>query len=207
VARNADQGRQIKRNQGCQGLKSRHGCPCRPWCCRCVETEELNDFLSELDAEFLSTPKAKHLDFKTKLPPGQAFVVYDRGQLSQCLWKLLDNSIDHASGTKITRLRLSMRKDDQAGYCVITLEDNGPGIDKMQLKHIFEPFFSTRKEGSGLGLYIARQLCEANQSELTVDSEPGQGARFHIRVSLARGKPDHKEATTEADAPASMSEV
>jgi two-component system sensor histidine kinase PilS (NtrC family) len=171
------------------------------------ETVELNDFLSELVGEFLSTQKAKNVDFKTNLPPGQAFVVYDRGQLSQCLWKLLDNSIDHASGTKITRLRLSMRKDDQAGYCVITLEDNGPGIDKMQLKHIFEPFFSTRKEGSGLGLYIARQLCEANQSELTVDSEPGQGARFHIRVSLARGKPDHKQATTEADAPASMSEV
>ena len=71
---------------------------------------------------------------------------------------------------KITRLRLNMRKDDQAGYCVITLEDNGPGIDKAQMKQVFEPFFSTRKEGSGLGLYIARQLCEANQSELTVDS-------------------------------------
>ena len=116
-------------------------------------------------------------------------MVFDRSQLSQCLWKLLDNSVDHATGTKITRLRLHMRKDEQAGYCVITLEDNGPGIDRAQMKQVFEPFFSTRKEGSGLGLYIARQLCEANQSELTVDSEPGQGARFHIRVGLARGKP------------------
>ena len=82
-----------------------------------------------------------------------------------------------------------MRKDEQAGFCVITLEDNGPGIEAAQMKQIFEPFFSTRKEGSGLGLYIARQLCEANQAELTVDSEPGNGARFHIRMSLARGKP------------------
>lgn len=168
------------------------------------ESLELNEFLTELVGEFLSTQKAKNVDFKTNLPPGEAYVVYDRSQLSQCLWKLLDNSIDHATGTKVTRLRLNMSKDEQAGYCVITLEDNGPGIDKAQIKHIFEPFYSTRKEGSGLGLYIARQLCEANQSELTVDSQPGQGARFHIRVALASSGSGSQEPTPEAPAQASM---
>lgn len=166
------------------------------------ESLELNEFLTELVGEFLSTQKAKNVDFKTNLPPGEAYVMYDRSQLSQCLWKLLDNSIDHATGTKVTRLRLGMRKDEQAGYCVITLEDNGPGIDKAQIKHIFEPFYTTRKDGSGLGLYIARQLCEANQSELTVDSEPGQGARFHLRVALARGRAASTEPTQEVAAQA-----
>lgn len=166
------------------------------------ESVELNEFLTELVGEFLSSQKAKNVDFKTHLPPGEAQVVFDRSQLSQCVWKLLDNSIDHATGTKVTRLRLSMRKDEQAGYCVISLEDNGPGIDKSQIKHIFEPFYSTRKDGSGLGLYIARQLCEANQSELTVDSEPGQGARFHIRVALAQASPASAESTPEAMAQA-----
>jgi len=167
------------------------------------ESLELNEFLTELVGEFLSTQKAKNVDFKTHLPPGEAYVMYDRSQLSQCVWKLLDNSIDHATGTKVTRLRLSMRKDDQAGYCVITLEDNGPGIDRAQIKHIFEPFYTTRKDGSGLGLYIARQLCEANQSELTVDSELGQGARFHLRVALARGRSASAESTPEMAAQAS----
>ena len=85
-----------------------------------------------------------------------------------------------------------MKKDEASGFCVITIADNGPGIGKEQLDKIFEPFFTTRKEGSGLGLYIARQLCEANQTELTVDSEPGQGAFFHIRLALARGSPKTK---------------
>jgi two-component system sensor histidine kinase PilS (NtrC family) len=164
------------------------------------ESVELHEFLTEVVGEFLSTQKAKNVDFKTNFAPGESYVVFDRSQLSQCLWKLMDNCVDHSTGTKVTRLRLNMRKDEQAGYCVITLEDNGPGIDKSQIKHIFEPFYSTRKEGSGLGLYIARQLCEANQSELTVDSDPGQGARFHIRVGLARGKPvesDPGEEVTE----------
>jgi two-component system sensor histidine kinase PilS (NtrC family) len=66
--------------------------------------------------------------------------------------------------------------------------DNGPGISKAALSKIFEPFYTTRKEGSGLGLYIARQLCEANQAELTVDSEPGEGAFFHIRLALAKAQ-------------------
>ncbi len=145
------------------------------------------------------------MEFKTSIAPGESLVVFDRSQLSQCIWKLLDNSVDHATGTKITRLKLNMRKDEQAGYCVITLEDNGPGMDKAQMKQIFEPFFSTRKEGSGLGLYIARQLCEANQSELTVDSEPGNGARFHIRVGLARGQPDRTDSVQSETASASIS--
>ena len=69
----------------------------------------------------------------------------------------------------------------------LRVRDNGPGIDPETRERLFEPFYTTRKEGSGLGLYIARQLCEANQAELTVDSEIGKGAQFHIRMALASG--------------------
>ena len=110
--------------------------------------------------------------------------------MGQCLWKLLDNAVDHASRKQATpRVRLALTRDEEAGFCVITVADNGPGISEAQLGKIFEPFYTTRKEGSGLGLYIARQLCEANQAELTVDSKPGEGAFFHIRLALARAAP------------------
>jgi signal transduction histidine kinase len=79
-----------------------------------------------------------------------------------------------------------MERLPDTGYCLITIEDNGPGISSEQIEHIFEPFYTTHKQGSGLGLYIARQLCEVNQAELTVDSSPGHGTRFHIRLALAR---------------------
>jgi two-component system sensor histidine kinase PilS (NtrC family) len=74
----------------------------------------------------------------------------------------------------------------ETGYCIITVEDNGPGIPESNMQRIFEPFFTTHKQGSGLGLYIARQLCDVNQSELTVDSMLGSYSRFHIRLALAR---------------------
>ena len=101
--------------------------------------------------------------------------------------KMLDNAVDHASRDQsVPSVRLASRHDSESGYCIVTVADNGPGISPRQLEKIFEPFYTTRKEGSGLGLYIAKQLCEANQAELTVDSEPGQGAYFHIRLALAQ---------------------
>jgi len=159
------------------------------------ELVPLHTFLPEFANEFETSQTNRALDFQAAIDNEETYVLYDKSQLSQCLWKLLDNAVDHASRDKADpKVRLALTRDPDAGFCVITVADNGPGINKAQLSKIFEPFYTTRKEGSGLGLYIARQLCEANQAELTVDSEPGEGAFFHIRLALARagslqGKP------------------
>jgi two-component system sensor histidine kinase PilS (NtrC family) len=157
----------------------------------------LHTFLAEFANEFETSQTNRALDFQAAIDPQETYVLYDKGQLAQCLWKLLDNAVDHASkDRKNPQVRLALKRDEEAGFCIVTVADNGPGITKAQLSKIFEPFYTTRREGSGLGLYIARQLCEANQAELTVDSEPGEGAYFHIRMALAkaqsvqgRGKP------------------
>ncbi len=86
------------------------------------------------------------------------------------------------------KVSLRLEYNPTAGYCIITVEDNGPGIPDEQMTRIFEPFFTTHKEGSGLGLYIARQLCDVNQAELTVDSTLGSGTRFHVRLALAQSE-------------------
>jgi two-component system sensor histidine kinase PilS (NtrC family) len=147
----------------------------------------LHTFLPEFANEFETSQTNRALDFQHAIDTSEdTYVLYDKSQLTQCLWKLLDNAVDHASRDKTNpSVRLALCRDQEAGFCVITVADNGPGISKAQLSKIFEPFYTTRKEGSGLGLYIARQLCEANQAELTVDSEPGEGAYFHIRLALA----------------------
>ena len=147
----------------------------------------LHIFLPEFANEFETSQTNRALEFQTAIDTEETYVLYDKSQLSQCLWKLLDNAVDHASRDRANpAVRLALRRDPEAGFCIITVADNGPGITKAQLSKIFEPFYTTRKEGSGLGLYIARQLCEANQAELTVDSEPGEGAYFHIRLALAK---------------------
>ena len=154
------------------------------------ELVPLHIFLPDFSSEFQASQVNRQLDFQAAIDPDETYVLYDKSQLSQCLWKLLDNAVDHASRDKsIPKVRLALSRDQESGFCIITVADNGPGINKNQLSKIFEPFYTTRKEGSGLGLYIAKQLCEANQAELTVDSEPGEGAFFHIRLALARATP------------------
>jgi two-component system sensor histidine kinase PilS (NtrC family) len=150
----------------------------------------LHLFLPDFVNEFETSQVNRQLDFQSALDTEETYVLFDKSQLSQCLWKLLDNAVDHASKDKsVPRVRLALARNEESGFCIITIADNGPGINQNQLSKIFEPFYTTRKEGSGLGLYIAKQLCEANQAELTVDSEPGAGAFFHVRLALARATP------------------
>ena len=154
------------------------------------ELVPLHTYLPEFANEFEASHTNRQLDFESAIDPEETYVLYDKSQLSQCLWKLLDNAVDHASrGRSDPKVRLALSRDQESGFCVITVADNGPGINQAQLSKIFEPFYTTRKEGSGLGLYIAKQLCEANQAELTVDSQPDKGAYFHVRLALARAAP------------------
>jgi two-component system sensor histidine kinase PilS (NtrC family) len=150
----------------------------------------LHVFLPDFVNEFETSQVNRQLDFQAAMDTQETYVLFDKSQLSQCLWKLLDNAVDHARKDKTTpRVRLALTRNEESGFCIITVADNGPGINENQMGKIFEPFYTTRKEGSGLGLYIAKQLCEANQAELTVDSEPGEGAFFHVRLALARATP------------------
>jgi two-component system sensor histidine kinase PilS (NtrC family) len=61
----------------------------------------------------------------------------------------------------------------------LDVEDNGEGIAPDELDRVFEPFFTTRDQGTGLGLYIARELCEGNQARLSLEDASG-GCRFRI---------------------------
>ena len=67
--------------------------------------------------------------------------------------------------------------------------DNGPGIDPDITDTIFEPFFTTRSSGTGLGLYIAREICENNQSHLDYIPDPEGGSCFRITFTRRQSQP------------------
>ena len=103
-------------------------------------------------------------------------VVFDREHLRQVLWNLLRNGVRHAreeSGS--VRIVLNAYAD-QVELNVI---DNGPGVARAILGQLFEPFFTTESKGTGLGLYLARELCAANRAALEYVDDM-QGAHFRI---------------------------
>lgn len=150
---------------------------------------DLKSWLKDIVDEFKGALPAMNIDMTTEFETEDVLVLFDRSQLHQAIWKLMENALQHAGQENQTpRVMIILERLPETGYCIVTVEDNGPGISEEQIEHIFEPFYTTHQQGSGLGLYIARQLCEVNQAELTVNSSLGEGTRFHIRLALARSE-------------------
>lgn len=114
--------------------------------------------------------------------PEGASVCFDRGHFHRVVSNLLDNALRYASFRHgAVRVTLEAgRTQNRAGLHII---DDGPGIDAAVRAQIFEPFFTTRTSGTGLGLYIARELCEANGARLSL-LENAPGAHFCISCVL-----------------------
>ena len=151
------------------------------------EMFELRDWLEHTVEEFDQSLAREDIELAYEAAEEPVMVMFDRSQLHQALWKLLDNAVEHAGrDDREPRITVQLKRQVDAGYAVVTVEDNGPGIPEDRISNIFEPFYTTRQQGSGLGLYVARQLCEANQAELTVDSSTQQGTRFHLRLATTK---------------------
>jgi two-component system sensor histidine kinase PilS (NtrC family) len=107
-------------------------------------------------------------------------VSFDRGHLRQVLWNLCLNAMRYCSKLPGS-LRLTMGTSDQR--VILDVQDDGPGIPVEQQGKLFEPFFTTATDGTGLGLYIAKELCEANGALLEYYENGKPGACFRITFS------------------------
>ena len=87
------------------------------------------------------------------------------------------------------RVEVAVRAGPDGSEVAIEVGDSGPGIPPDKLEAVFEPYYTTKPEGSGLGLWIARQITSAHGGALEVENRPGAGARFSLRLPLPRKDP------------------
>jgi two-component system sensor histidine kinase PilS (NtrC family) len=109
---------------------------------------------------------------------GNARLIFDRSHLHQVLWNLLGNALRHCRGMAGS-IRLRVQDGSCEGWVDVHLIDDGEGVDERHSEQIFEPFFTTHNRGTGLGLYIARELCDANGARLDL-MYSATGADFRI---------------------------
>lgn len=102
----------------------------------------------------------------------------DASQVEQVLINLLKNSIQAMQGS--TEKKIMIRGQEKRNYMIIEVADTGEGIPPEKISDIFIPFYSTKKEGSGIGLVLARQIMIAHQGSIRVRSEPGRGSSFFL---------------------------
>jgi signal transduction histidine kinase len=124
--------------------------------------------------------------FEAKVVPGApVWVRADESALEQLMLNLLLNAVDALQGGRRAGLIVEVR-DDRAR---VSVWDEGQGILPEDLHRIFDPFFSTKDEGTGLGLSVARRIARAHGSELEVESIPGKGTAFQFALPIEAGEP------------------
>jgi len=151
------------------------------------EDLSLKDWLEHFIAEFTLSQGCAAGDISINIGPSDITVRMDATQLHQILWNLCQNGLrysrDHPGQP---RLELHGGQQPGSSHPVLDVIDHGPGIKPEDVQHIFEPFFTTDAKGSGLGLYIARELCEGNAARLSYIAVPTGGSCFRIDFADTR---------------------
>lgn len=151
------------------------------------EQIDIREFLQQVKDEFVLRDASNATRIRLDLPPGVC-ICFDRGHLYRVVVNLIDNALRYASMAEGAVCIYC--EHDADGQLQLHITDDGVGISEVERNQVFEPFFTTRAAGTGLGLYIARELCEANHARLALlDGAPG--AHFCISSAVTCQNQNH----------------
>lgn len=150
----------------------------------------LGEWLDEFIEEFSVTMQVPEteMELDDALADGSLDleVRFDPGHLRQVLWNLCDNAMKYGAGSGGPRLEIRAGRMNPSNRPFLEVADRGPGIERTAVDRIFEPFFTGPRGGTGLGLFIARELCQLNRAVLLYEPRPDGGSVFRIVFSDPR---------------------
>jgi len=153
---------------------------------------DLNTIVDELIDFFLPQAERHGVRMRADLAPVPVIASIDVGHVKQAVLNLLLNAVqamstmDDAQRSRDLIIRTEQVADDeQVEYGVIHITDTGPGMDETMVARIFEPYFTSKSGGSGLGLPTARRLIEQHEGRIDVHSEVGQGTDFALFLPVS----------------------
>ncbi len=144
------------------------------------EMIHLEHFIFDFYTQFCAVEKIPASCFKLTLINAETVISFDRRHLNQILWNLCKNGWRHCKKAE-NSLKLTLALTEKTKTVHIEISDDGSGIPESVRSHLFEPFFTTEKSGTGLGLYIARELADANGAKLQYKSSEA-GTQFIIHI-------------------------
>ena len=147
----------------------------------------LNKYLETFINDFITGKQAKYEDFFIDVQPEDIEVRFDPNHLHQILTNLCENGLRYSTSEKNDakiEFHAGISENNKRPY--LDIIDHGSGIDEDVAAHIFEPFYTTAETGTGLGLYISRELAECNQAHLTYLPNVSQGSCFRLTFSDPR---------------------
>jgi two-component system sensor histidine kinase HydH len=114
-----------------------------------------------------------------------AYVWADSAQLRQLIWNLVRNAVQASAAGDVVTVQVSHREDAVS----LSVIDHGVGIEEAQMPRLFDAFFTTRSQGSGVGLAVVKRISDEHGFLIHVKSEAGRGATFRVAMGRADGPP------------------
>lgn len=147
------------------------------------EPIHLENFMLDFYTQFCAVERIPAFCFKLKCDNAATMILFDRRHLNQILWNLCKNGWRHCKNEE-NSLKLTVSSLGKTRTVQIEISDDGDGIPENIRSNLFEPFFTTEKTGTGLGLYIARELADANGAKLQYKSSDS-GTQFMMLIKKA----------------------
>jgi signal transduction histidine kinase len=145
---------------------------------------DLNDVVRDT-VEFLSALAiARKVELFSVITPDALLILGDRIQLQQVILNLVVNGIEAMKDTPTENRIITIRTSRVENFAELSVSDRGPGIPEGKLKEVFEPFYTSKAEGMGMGLSIARTIIEAHHGLISAKNRDHGGASFRIRLPL-----------------------
>jgi len=143
----------------------------------------LGDWLEDFLDEFCETMQVPMARIAVHEEARNLEVRIDPSHLHQVVWNLCDNAMKYGEARDGISLEIRLSRLNPSNRPYLEIADRGPGIEATSADRIFEPFFTGRKGGTGLGLFIARELCQLNRAVLLYEPRGGDGSIFRIVFS------------------------
>jgi two-component system sensor histidine kinase PilS (NtrC family) len=143
----------------------------------------LGDWLEDFLEEFCATMQVREAQIGIREGDDDLEVRIDPSHLHQVVWNLCDNAMKYGEALEGISFDINLGRLNPSNRPYLEVSNRGPGIEPKSVDRIFEPFFTGRKGGTGLGLFIARELCQLNRAILLYEPRGGDGSVFRIVFS------------------------
>lgn len=142
--------------------------------------ELINDAIQAMDALIVKANTKVNLH----LASVEHHILGNQNALSGAIQNLVHNALQAGSATSIEKAVINIQVYSNKNSVYISVKDNGPGINSVDIEKIFEPFYTSSSKGTGLGLAVVKSVVEAHQGEVNYLSQRGEGAHFCIKLPL-----------------------
>lgn len=149
-----------------------------------LEPVEIPKIVTHVCELLRAEASTRQIEIVTQIEHGLPPVTADPIRLTQALMNLVINAVQAVE--KNGRVQVGATKSTAGDALVLQVQDNGPGIPANKLEEVFDPYFTTKPEGIGLGLWIARQIAVAHGGTLRTENAPVGGAIFTLLLPLSR---------------------